>query len=68
MTISKKDQERLIERISNKIGTTVATLVLIEVLKLVACGENIDTGKMTSIIIDNIKRTLSRYNITEKPN
>ncbi len=68
MTISKKDQEKLIGKISNDIGTRIAALILLEVVKMIVSGESIHVGEMKEVVEENITRTLSRYQITEKPN
>lgn len=68
MTISKKDQERLIDSISASIGKTVAALALLDVLKITMGGGSVNAEEVVGMVTDHIRRTLSRYQITEKPN
>lgn len=68
MTISKKDQERLIDAISDNIGRTISILVLINVMRVIVTGGTVDAPEMLTMVKDSVKRTLSRYQITEKPN
>lgn len=68
MTISKKDQEKLIELISRKVSKTIMALVLLDILKVIMTGERLDTNDMTETVTDSVRTILSRYQITEKPN
>lgn len=68
MTISKKDQEKLIELISRKVSKTIMALVLLDILKVIMTGERLDTNDMTETVTESVRGILSRYQITEKPN
>lgn len=68
MTISKKDQEKLIDLISRRVSKTIMALVLLDVLKVIVTGARLDTNDMTETVTDSVRTILSRYQITEKPN
>lgn len=68
MTISKKDQEKLIDAISKQIGINLTATVLIDLLKVVVSGEQMDSRHLCDMVTDQTRRILSRYQITEKPN
>jgi hypothetical protein len=68
VTISKKDQERLIDLISRRVSKTIMALVLLDILKVIMTGERLDTNDMTETVTESVRGILSRYQITEKPN